>query len=128
MKVSTKKFFYITTLFIPSLASAFSLSNSNFKTVVLEVVDTINITVPILVAAAFVVFFWGLSKFILHSDSKPDIEKGKNYMFWGVIALFVLASFRAIISLISTDLEFGNSKVTPQLPERASIEKPVDVA
>lgn len=121
-------FTYLLAFFLPSFAFAFSLSGSNFKTVVLEIVDIINITVPILVATSFVVFFWGLSKFILHSDSKPDIEKGKNYMFWGVIALFVLASFRAIISLISTDLEFGNSTITPQLPEGASIEKPVDVA
>jgi hypothetical protein len=116
------KIIYAILFFTPSLTGAFSLfdSGNNFKTVVLEVLSVLGLAIPLLFAMAFVVFFWGLSKFILHSDSKADIDKGKDYMFWGVIALFVLVSFRAIISLISSDLGLGNSTGAPQLPTSSS--------
>lgn len=72
---------------------------------------------PILFSLSFVVFFWGLSKFVLNSDSKEEIEKGKNYMVWAVLALFVLVSFRVIISFISSDLGLGDSNITPSIPQ-----------
>jgi hypothetical protein len=102
--------------FFPSLALAFSLKDSSFKDVVYEVLGIINLLIPILSVLAFIVFFWGLSKFILNSDSQAEIQKGKNYMFWGVIALFVLITFRTIIGLVAGDLDIGGSTVIPQLP------------
>ena len=78
---------------------------------------TIGYLNPILFALCFVVFFWGLSKFILNSGSKDEIEKGKDYMVWAIIALFILISFRAIIAFITSDLGFGNSSATPQIPQ-----------
>ncbi len=78
---------------------------------------TIGYLNPILFAMCFVVFFWGLSKFILNSGSKDEIEKGKNYMFWAIIALFILISFRAIISFITSDFGFGPGTSTPQIPQ-----------
>ncbi len=78
---------------------------------------TIGYLNPILFSLCFVVFFWGLSKFILNSGSKDEIEKGKNYMAWAVLALFILISFRAIITFITSDLGFGSSTSTPQIPQ-----------
>ncbi len=115
MKLITKKIAYITIGLFPSLALAFSLSQSTFGQVVMEILSVIGLIIPLMFAVAFVVFFWGLSKFILHSDSKADIEAGKNYMFWGIIALFVLVTFRAIISFIVGDFGFGPADVPPVL-------------
>jgi Na+-transporting NADH:ubiquinone oxidoreductase subunit NqrE len=106
---------YLGLAFIPSLALAFSLGSSTFGDIVKEVLSIIGLLIPLMFAVAFVVFFWGLSKFILHSDSKADIEAGKNYMFWGIIALFVLVTFRAIIAAITGDLDLGPSQTAPQL-------------
>ncbi len=105
-------------MFLPTLAFAqsFDLGGSNFRGVIYYILDAILVLIPIMFALAFIVFFWGLSKFILHSDNAADIKKGKNYMFWGIIALFVLLSFRAIISFVSSDLDLGNSSVAPLLP------------
>lgn len=108
--------------FLPLVTFAqadFDLAGSNFKKVILHVLSVIAVLIPILFAAAFIVFFWGLSKFILNSSSQAEIEKGKNYMIWGVLALFILISFRAIISLVSGEFELGNSKDAPQLPTKA---------
>ena len=108
----------IVLLVFPILAfgQTFSLSNSTFKGVILEVLSIIKLLVPILFGLAFIVFFWGLSKFILNSGNKEGIEKGKNYMFWGILALFILLSFQTIISFVSNDLGIGDARNIPLLP------------
>lgn len=73
---------------------------------------TIN---PILFSIAFIVFFWGLSKFILNSDNEEEIRKGKNYMVWGILVLFILISFRAIISFMTNELGLGSASVIPTI-------------
>jgi hypothetical protein len=96
-------------------------SPGNAGTNVCNVIQIARVTIgylnPILFSLCFVVFFWGLSKFILNSGSKDEIEKGKNYMVWAILALFILISFRAIITFITSDLGFGNSTSTPQIPQ-----------
>lgn len=91
--------------------TAFSLfsAGQNFKTVVDYVLDLVNTLTPILFIIAFLIFFWGLSKFILSSGNTADIEKGRNYMLWGILALFILITFRAIISLVAGDVGLGNA-------------------
>ncbi len=82
-------------------------AGTNFKTVVDYISDIIAILVPILVGIAFIVFFWGLSKFILNSGKPEEIKNGRTYMLWGILALFVLMTFRVIIPLIRNELEIG---------------------
>ncbi len=106
----------ISILTFPGFLFAFSLASSTFKDVIDEILTIIALLIPILLSLAFLVFFWGLSKFILHSDSKGDVEKGRNYMMWGVIALFILITFRVIIGLIVSDLGWGSVSITPQFP------------
>ncbi len=117
MKSLNKKIIYIVLGFFPSFLFAFSLGESTFGKIVGEILNVIGLIIPLMFAVAFVVFFWGLSKFILHSDSKADIQAGKNYMFWGIIALFILVSFRAIISFIVGDLGFGDGNNATQIPD-----------
>ena len=53
---------------------------------------------------AFVVFFYGLAKFVLASGDPKKIEEGKGVMIWGLVAIFVLLSIVGIISLMSRSL------------------------
>ncbi|HRH27006.1 MAG TPA: hypothetical protein PLZ99_02505 [Parcubacteria group bacterium] len=96
-----------------SLAQGINLSGSTFY----DIMDYLNIMLrtinPILFSIVFIVFFWGLSKFILHSDNEQEVSKGKNYMLWGIIVLFILISFRAIISFITGDLGLGSASGIP---------------
>ena len=85
--------------------SGSSLLGSDFSCTIYRIVEILYLIVPLLSAAAFIVFFWGLSKFILGTDNKADIEKGKNYMLWGILALFILLTFRTIVGLIISDLD-----------------------
>ncbi len=94
---------------------AFSLFSTTLGATIKYIVSAIGLLVPVLFSLAFIVFFWGLSKFILHSDSHENIEKGKSYMLWGILALFILLTFRTITSFIASDLGFGPASAIPYL-------------
>ncbi len=110
------RYFYFVLPLLPLVTFAFSLKDSTFGGIITEAISIINLFVPILVSIAFILFFWGLSKFILHSDNQAEVEKGKNYMFWGIIALFILITFRTIVSLVATDLDVGDGTTLPYIP------------
>jgi hypothetical protein len=119
------KLILISLLLSPTLVFAldFNLDGSTFADVIQYILDIIFILIPILFALAFIVFFWGLSKFILSSSgNQADLKKGKDYMMWGILALFILVSFRAIIIMVSKEFEIGDGKTYPQLPTDGNIE------
>lgn len=92
--------------FIPfiSYASAFG---GDLKTFVDSyVLVTFKILVPILTGIAFLLFFWGVAKFILSAGEANELEKGRQMMIWGVLAIFVLVSFWGIIRFLSAQFDF----------------------
>ena len=103
-------------LFVPTIAFAQLNFGGNFSALIGSVLSIISILIPILFALAFLVFFWGLSKFILHSGNEADVTKGKNYMLWGILALFLLVSSLAIVNFLRGELGFPTN-VGYLLPE-----------
>lgn len=101
--------FTFTYIFAPLLVVAQNepLGTHTFGSLIMEFILVLNLLVPILIGLAMIFFFWGLSKFILNADNQANIQKGKDYMLWGVLALFVLFSFDAIINLIASELGLG---------------------
>jgi hypothetical protein len=125
MKKSLKiqKYIFLALLANPSSIFAFSLTQAgiNFSSVISYLLELINLLIPLLVGVAFIIFFWGLSKFILNSNKPEEIKNGRNKMFWGILMLFVLISFKAIIGLVSNELEIGGkTPVVPTLPTNVS--------
>ncbi len=59
---------------------------------------------------ALLLFFWGIAKFIRAAGDEKAIAEGRRFMFWSVIALFVMASLVGIISFLQ-DASFGGSPV-----------------
>ncbi len=73
--------------------------------------------IPVIKSLAFLVFIWGLVKFIFRVGGDENaVKDGKKLMLWGLIALFILVSFDAIIDFATKDFELGNQRVYPQLP------------
>ena len=108
---------FILSVCLPSLAFA-SGGVTDLPSLVGYLLSITNVLIPILFALAFIVFFWGVSKFILNSNgSQAEVQKGKNYMMWGILALFILVSARAILTIVSNDFRFGGATVQPKLPE-----------
>lgn len=110
---------------LPFFAFAIGAEGSTFKSVVNYVISILNLMVPIIFGVSLVVFFWGLSKFVINSGNEAELSKGKNYMLWGILALFILFSYRTIVRLVVNDLEFGkggDGGAIPTLPTGGQIE------
>jgi len=110
-----------TVSFLPGVLLAQATGSIGFGTLTDIINYALSITsliLPILFALAFIIFFWGLSKFILNSSGAPaEIAKGKSYMMWGILALFILVSARTLISMAANDLDVpGGAKIIPSLP------------
>lgn len=72
----------------------------------------------LLMTAAFVVFFYGVVIFIYQramGKDGNDLKKGKEFMVWGLIALFVMVSVWGIIKLAQglLDVESNEIKIQP---------------
>jgi hypothetical protein len=98
---------------------AFAQTPSNLTTLISFVGDTLNRIIPVLIALAVVVFFWGLVQYIFKQGGKGG-ESGKNIMIAGLLGLFIMVSFWGIIRLMQNTL--GVSGATPvdipQVPQR----------
>lgn len=96
-----------------------------FANLVGEVVSVIQVTLPVLIALAFMVFVWGLAKFIYQAGDTKAANEGKNLIKWGLIALFVLASFMGLISIAYNDLGLGDYRPLgfPLLPTHNTPQK-----
>lgn len=72
--------------------------------------------IPLIVALALFLFFWGLVKFIWNSGDESSIKQGRDLMIWGVVVLFVMVSVFGILSLLSNS--FGINFDVPQIESK----------
>jgi len=55
--------------------------------------------ITLLLAAATIVFIWGLVEFIANSGNEEARSKGKTHMIWGVFGLFLMLSVWGIVQI-----------------------------
>jgi hypothetical protein len=70
------------------------------------------VVIPGIFMLAFVVFLWGVLKF-MRSSSQTDKQDAKQYIIGGLIGLFIMVSVWGIIRIINTT--FGISSEVPTL-------------
>jgi len=63
--------------------------------------------VPLLASLAFLVFLWGIAKFISNSGDAKTHADGKMMMVWGLVGLFIMMSYLAIIRAAHNDAGFN---------------------
>ena len=83
---------------VPVFASAQNLGN--LDTLMTNIGDLVALALPIVVAIALLVFFWGLVKFIFAQGNEESKAEAKKIMLWGLIALFVMVSVWGIVEFI----------------------------
>ena len=71
--------------------------------------------IPFLVTLAAVGFIWGVIQYFMNPDNEEKRKKGKDYILWGLIALFVIVSMWGLVGLL-TDT-FGVKTLIPQLSQ-----------
>jgi len=103
-------FLIISAVFAPLFAFA---AAEGIKSYLNDIHVIINQLLLLSVAAALLVFFWGLVKFIGKAGDQKSHEAGRSLMVWGTIALFIMATIGGILYYIGQDL---NIKADTPIP------------
>ena len=80
--------------------------NLNITTLANKFSGIANVIIPFLIGVAFVVIVWGIFKYILHAGDSEQVAKGRMYIVYGVVALFLMLSFWGFVTIIHTS-SFG---------------------
>src|SRR5680860_939356 len=100
-----KLFQFIAVLFIsiyPTFAEAQTIG-----TLITEVQNLVGSLIPLLIGLGLIGFLYGLVIYIFKAGNEGEAERGKQIMFWGVIALFVMVSVWGIVTVLQTSLFSG---------------------
>ena len=71
--------------------------------------------IPLLVALAMAGFVYGIIKFFLNPDSEEQKKAGKNFMIWGLVAMFVIVSIWGLVGIVSKTFLPNSPGVIPTL-------------
>ena len=72
--------------------------------------------IPLLIALAVVAFMWGVITTVLNTDNEEKKKQGKQFMGWGIIALFVILSVWGLVKVLSNTI--GLEPFIPQLSNK----------
>ena len=98
---------YILSIIISILPAYTYAAITDVQDLLTALLDLFNNLIYVVFSFSLVIFFWGLAKFILNAGDEKTHEDGKRLMFWGIIALFVMASIWGIIAFLQSDLGFN---------------------
>ncbi len=84
-------------LVFPAVASAQVTNIWNMFTLILQLVRGLA---AFLGTLAIALFLWGVVKFILNAQDAKEREKGKSFMLWGIICIFVLVSIWGLVQFV----------------------------
>ncbi len=74
-----------------------------------------NSVIPLLITVAIVIFIWGVVQFIGNADNEEKRKKGREFMVWGIVSLFLIVSVWGIVHILTNT--FGVSFGLPQLAQ-----------
>lgn len=101
-------------LALPAFVGAQTLGN--LDTFVTNIGDLVSTLLPIVVAIALLVFFWGLVKFIFAQGNEEAKADAKKIMLWGLVALFVMVSVWGLVEFIGNALGIDQGEGLDAVP------------
>jgi hypothetical protein len=89
---------------MPNIVNA-AISDGTLGNIVQDIIDIINIIIPILITLAIALFFYHTGKGIFGSakDSGTAQTQLKETLLWGVGIIFVMVSIWGILNLIGSE-------------------------
>ena len=75
----------------------------------------VNAIIPLLFALALAGFVFGLIKFFLNPDNEEDRKKGKSFMIWGLVTIFVMVSIWGLVGIVQKTFLPDSTSVIPTL-------------
>ena len=94
---------------VPLLASAQKGINlaplTTYKTGIIDLIN--GVFVPVLVAAAFIVFLYGVYKYFIYgADNETERATGRQFVLWGVIGFAIIFGVWALVNIVRGTLGF----------------------
>lgn len=90
---------------LPSVANASSHCSTppcDLYDIVAAFTGLIRMAVPLIFAAAVLLFLWGVFNLVFLNQNNPEKrEEAKKFMMWGIISLFVMVSVWGLVNLLS---------------------------
>lgn len=92
--------FIIGFMFISNVGVVWAASSETFKDLIDEkiIIGIISPVTKLLIALAIVFFLWGVFKFMIQEGDKK--EEGREFMFWGIIGIFVMVSVWGLVNIL----------------------------
>ena len=100
--------------FVPTAADAVTLGHT-----ISTISQIINGLIPVVLAIAVLIFFWGLAMYMFNTSDTDKRAQGINIMFMGILVIFVMVSIWGIIQILQQTFKVDQS--TPIIPD--SIER-----
>ena len=117
-KLKTKISISSVLYFVPMLVFAQGTGLSGLFT---KISGLLNAIIPLIIGLAFVVFLWGVYKYIV-APGPEEKSKGKDTIIYGIIGLFVMLAAWGIVNILTQTFELDTSVPTgtdiPGIPER----------
>ncbi len=83
---------------------------------------------PLLILAALVLLLYGIVKNFFFESSDEKRKEGKDFIIWGIVALFVMVSVWGLVNVLrgTFQLDNDNVPVAPAIPvQNAPFAQPV---
>lgn len=94
------------------LTPSFTYAATDFKGFLALITDKIiNPIIPLIVGLALVAFLFGALKYITAGGDEKNRLEGIQFMTWGIVGLFVMASVWGLVNILSGT--FGLEKSLP---------------
>jgi hypothetical protein len=74
------------------------------------------VIIPFLAVVAFLMFIWGVARYIKSAGNEREIKDSKNFLIWGIIGLFIMVTIWGIIAFMQSEFGFGSGG-TPIIPQ-----------
>lgn len=111
--------FFLSLLLAPAIIVSAEV-NTLKELVNVVFIDTIlKPIVPLLIGVAVVVFIYGVL-ISMFSEGGEKKEEGKQYMFWGIIGIFVMVSLWGLVAILDGTFQLDNNTI-PNIEMRVPV-------
>lgn len=104
----------IVAFFAPATALAQGTTNADGFTLIQTATDYVNRIVTFLLAAAILVFVWGVVQYVIAGDEEKK-KTGRQHMVWGIIGLFAIVAVWGLVNVIINSTGISND-TAPLMP------------
>lgn len=87
---------------------------NDFKCVVNFFTGAIELLIPLVIGLAVLLFLWGMVKYVSAGGDPDKITEARNYILFGVVALFVMLSVWGLVAILVHTF-FPNGYAIPQI-------------